>query len=348
MVNFTVAIPTYNGGDRLPEVLHLLQEQLNTEQFSWEIIVIDNNSTDHTAKVVQEYQSNWQASIPLKYYLETEQGAAFARQRAVEEAQGEFIGFLDDDNLPDFNWVAAAYAFGQAHPEAGAYGSQVQGFFEVEPPENFQKIACFFALVERGSSSNRYEPDKKLLPPGAGLVVRRKAWLANVPKHLVLNHKGREAKLASEDLEAVLHIQLAGWEIWYNPEMHVQHKIPRWRLEKDYLLSLIRCIGLSRYHIRLLGLKNWQRPLAVPVYLLNDLRRLIIHLIKHKGKDTINSDIIVACEREFLLSSLISPFFLLKNRYLKIGQAKILEFKETMNFLPSLSDDMVPPHHSHH
>lgn len=338
MVDVTVAIPTFNSEKRLPEVLDRLREQINTEHFSWEIIVVDNNSTDNTAKIVQAYQANWSETAPLYYTLEVEQGAAFARQRAVEEARGTLIGFLDDDNLPDSNWVAAAYAFGQAHPEAGAYGSQIQGNFEIEPPENFKKIACFLALVDRGAIASRYEPRKKILPPGAGLVVRRQAWLENVPKRLVLNHKGREAKLASEDLEATLHIQRAGWAIWYNPEMRVYHQIPRWRLEKDYLISLVRCVGLSRSHIRMLGLKNWQRPIAFPVYLLNDLRKLMLHVIKYQGDQ---KDLIAACERELLLSSLISPFFLLKNKYLEIGQAKIFGLREDINSLPGLVDKKV-------
>ena len=83
MIDFTVAIPTYNGENRLPEVLERLRSQVNTECFSWEIIIIDNNSKDNTAKVIQKYQVNWQESYPLKYFFETQQGAAFARQKAM-------------------------------------------------------------------------------------------------------------------------------------------------------------------------------------------------------------------------------------------------------------------------
>lgn len=130
-IHFTVAIPTYNGESRLPEVLDRLRSQLHIEIFSWEIIVVDNNSTDRTAEVVQTYQASWQCPYPLRYYFEAQQGAAFARARAIKEAQGALIGFLDDDNLPAPNWVSAAYSFGQEHPSVGAYGSQIHGIFEV-------------------------------------------------------------------------------------------------------------------------------------------------------------------------------------------------------------------------
>ncbi len=325
MVDFTVAIPTYNGENRLPEVLERLRSQTDTEHFSWEIIVVDNNSRDNTAKVVRESQANWPTSSVLRYSFEAEQGAAFARQRAVEEASGTFIGFLDDDNLPSANWVAAAYAFGQAHPKVGAYGSQIHGQFETEPPEYLKKFACFLAIIERGSQAYRYEPKKKLLPPGAGLVVRKQAWRENVPRRLVLNHQGKEAGLASEDLEAVLHIQLAGWEIWYNPDMCVYHQIPPWRLEREYLMKLVRCVGLSRHRLRMLRIKAWQRPFAFPVYLLNDLRRLMLHLIKHRS--TLKSDLIADCEMELLWSSLVSPFYLWRKQYLDIQHYDYLRAK---------------------
>ena len=314
-LDFTVAIPTYNGESRLPELLERLRNQICTSLLTWEIIVIDNNSTDNTAAFVQAYQENWQCPYPLKYCLETKQGAAYARKRAVEEASGSLIGFLDDDNYPALNWVAAAYDFAQKHILAGAFGSQIHGNFEVEPPENFHKIACFLAITERGDEPHIYQSQMKMLPPGAGLVVRKQAWCENVPQQPVLNHKGREAGLASEDLEVVLHIQLGGWEIWYNPEMHIYHQIPAWRLEREYLIILFRCVGLSRYHLRMLRTKPWLRPLASLAYLVNDLHRIILHILKYRS--AIKTDLIAACEKELLVSSLISPFYLFKINYFK-------------------------------
>lgn len=313
-IDFTVAIPTYNGASRLPGLLERLRNQTQTENLSWEIIVVDNNSTDNTAEVVRRYQDNWQYPYPLKYCFEAKQGAAYARQRAVEESNGKFIGFLDDDNYPASTWVAAAYTFGEQHPQAGAYGSQVHGDFEVKPPENFEKIASFLAITERGLEPHRYEAQMKILPPGAGLVVRKQAWQKTVPTTLVLNHKGKEAGLASEDLEAVIYIQLGGWDIWYNPEMCVYHKIPAWRLQKEYLISLFRCVGLSKHHLRMLRTQSWQRPLASLAYLVNDLRKVLFHSLKYRA--SMQNDLITACEFELLVSSCLSPFHLFRKRYL--------------------------------
>ncbi|MBD2504744.1 hormogonium polysaccharide biosynthesis glycosyltransferase HpsE [Anabaena azotica] len=309
MLDFTVAICTYNGAARLPLVLDKLKEQIHTENFQWEIIVIDNNSTDNTSQIIFDYQANWPLSCSLNYFFEPKQGLAYARQCAVEKATGKLIGFLDDDNLPDANWVASAYDFGCKHPHAGAYGGRILANFEKNPPKDFKRISLFLALIDRGGNAHIYERSKGVLPPAAGLVVRREVWLKNVPSKLFLVGRVNKSMLASEDLEALVYIQNAGWEIWYNPNMLMYHQIPNWRLERQYLISLVRGIGLARHHIRMLRLQVWQRPLFSIIYLINDIRRLLIHLWKYKGD--IKNNLIASCEWEFLFSSLISPFYIL-------------------------------------
>ncbi|HBB30734.1 MAG TPA: glycosyl transferase [Cyanobacteria bacterium UBA8803] len=312
-VDFTVAIPTYNGASRLPKVLDKLRSQTGTEQISWEVIVVDNNSTDETAQVVREYQADWSVDCPLKYCFELEQGLVFARQRAVKEARGELVGFLDDDNWPAIDWVNNAYTFGQQHPKAGAYGSKIHGKFEIEPPENLKKIIFYLAIIDRGLQPLQYKPRQNGVPPGAGLVVRRDVWRENVPSCQFFTGRIDSCLVASEDEEALLYIHLAGWEIWYNPAMEIQHFIPAKRLEKSYFKDLMRSIGLSRYYLRMLSLQSWQRPLASLLYLVNDTRKVIEHFLRYRK--LIKSDIVVACEMERLLGTLISPFYL---GYLKI------------------------------
>jgi glycosyltransferase involved in cell wall biosynthesis len=303
-VDFTVAIPTYNGADRIPKVLDCLRSQLNPDALSFEVIVVDNNSTDSTAGVVKTYQANWPSEYPLRYCFEPKQGLAYARQRAVEEAKGTFVGFLDDDTLPASDWVAASFAFGQAHQTAGAFGGQVHGQFEVEPPPNFERIESFFAIKKRGSNPNRYEPEKLSLPAGAGLVVRRDAWLASVPAQLVRTGRG------GNDFEISLHLHRKGWEIWYCPTMHIYHHIPRERLERAALLKLIRTAGLCICQLRMVGAKNSQKPIIIIKIILGNLRRVILHILKHGSK--VKTDLVAECELAFFLSSLVSPFYSLK------------------------------------
>ncbi|MBD3880647.1 glycosyltransferase family 2 protein [Phormidium tenue FACHB-886] len=311
-VDFTVAIPTYNGEQRLPAVLEQLQSQVSNA-LSWEVLVIDNNSHDRTAEVVQRFQANF--PVPLRYQLEVRQGVGYARQTAIHNAASDLVGFLDDDNLPDPDWVNAAYQFAQLHPQAGAYGSRIQGEFDAPPPQTLHRVLPFLAITDRGSKALKYEPCKKLLPPGAGLVVRRQAWLDSVvPSSLSnLNFRRSDGNDCSEDLEALLHIQRSNWEIWYNPAMRVRHKIPGWRLERSYLMPLFRSIGLSRHATRMLSVPAWKRPLIFWAYLANDLRRIVSHCLKYRTQ--IKTDLAAACEMQLFVSSFVSPFYLWKKRY---------------------------------
>jgi len=313
-LNLTVAIPTYNGASRIPQVLEQLRRQTGTESMRWEVIVIDNNSTDNTAEIVKAYQQNWLSDTPLRYCFEARQGAGYARQLAVKEAQAPLIGFLDDDNIPALNWVAAAIDFAQTHPQAGAYGSQIHPDFEVPPPDSLKPILPFLAIAERGDEPFRYEPRNKLLPPSAGLVIRKQAYLDSVPNQLILTGRIQGNMLTGEDLEMLCYMQLNGWEIWYNPALEINHKIPQKRLQRDYLIPFMRGIGLSRFVTRMLSVKPWQRPFLFFAYTVNDLRKLIIHNLKYQGK--VQSDLVAACQWQLVLSSLESPFYLYKNGYL--------------------------------
>ncbi|MCP6757932.1 MAG: hormogonium polysaccharide biosynthesis glycosyltransferase HpsE [Fischerella sp. CENA71] len=309
-VDFTVAIPTYNGEKRLPNVLEHLLNQTGVENLNWEIIIVDNNSSDQTAEVISHYQNNYNGKFTIKYFQEKEQGIAFARQRAVTEAKGDFIAFLDDDNLPANDWILQSYKFGQKYPHAGAWSGKIHGSFEVNPPENFKKIQTFLAIREHGEEAHLFDANTLRLPPGAALVVRKQAWCESVPKKLIF--KGRLGKfmISGDDTEVLLYIHKAGWQIWYNPAMHVVHQIPSWRLERDYLLNLAFGCGLCIFHLRLINSKCWEMPIVFMKTIVGNLRRILHHVYMYRGK--IKSDIIVVFEIRFYFASMLSPFYFIK------------------------------------
>ena len=258
MLDFTVAIPTYNGANRLPLVLEKLRSQINIENISWEVIIVDNNSSDNTSKIVQDYQSRFSEFVSIRYLFEPQQGAAFARLKAIQEAKGTYIGFLDDDVLPEKNWIYAAYSFCQAHPQAGAVGGQIHGDFEVEPPPEYKRVYPFLSIREHGSKPRLFDPNKLNLPTTASLVVSKKVWNESFPEHLTLSGRVGSSMVASEDYELLLYIHKNGWEIWYNPNMESYHKIPAHRLERGYLLSLGRSCGLPTYFLLTINAKSWE------------------------------------------------------------------------------------------
>jgi len=306
-LELTVAIPVYNGAKRLPLVLESLRDQRGTEAIAWEILVVDNNSTDNTAEVVHHYQAHWSRPWPLRYCLERSQGAAYARSRAIRDSTAPLVGFLDDDTIPSAHWVAAACEFARHYPQAGAWGSQVHGDYEVEPSPELANILPFLAITERGSSPLRYDPKKRLLPPSAGLAVRRQVWLDCVPNQPILSGRVAGRMLTGEDLESLSYIRQSGWEIWYNPAMELTHKIPAWRLQKDYLIPFIRGIGLSRYITRTLGVRPVFKPFVASAYALNDLRRIVWHLCRYRT--SLRHHLGALCELNLYASSLLSPLY---------------------------------------
>lgn len=315
-MDFSVAICTYNGATRIPEVLEALQAQTQLGAIAWEILVVDNNSTDDTAAVVARYAQAW--SLPhseIRYCFEGRQGVTYARQRAVAEAHSGLIGFLDDDNLPDPTWVAAAHAFGQSHPQAGAYGAIVRAKLDAPPPDYFEQAKNLIAIQDRGPEPFCYQRTAKprRIPIAPGSVVRKQAWQQSLPPRLLLG--GRDEKhqtfLGScEDLEVLYYIQNGPWEVWHNPAMVVWHHIPPHRFEAAYLRKLARTSGLSNHALRIARLQQpWQRAL-MPVltlgYLAVDAYKVAAFYLQFRGQLAVDPG--KAWEMEARLGRLLSPW----------------------------------------
>ena len=138
------------------------------------------------------------------------------------------------------------------------------------------------------------------------MVIRRQVWLAQVPAEPALaGVKAGSIKAKGEDVETLTYIR-QGWAIWHNPAMKLRHVIPKERLSRDYLLNLFWQIGLSRYSLRRIQYRQWQWPLVIPLYFLNDLKKACWYLstkLLTKQFETVE-----ACELSLLLGSLLSPF----------------------------------------
>lgn len=321
-MDITVVICTYNGASRLSCVFDRLASQVLQISVTWDILVVDNNSSDRTAQVIQQYQAQPAFAGRLRHAFEPEQGLAFARRRAVQAASGELLAFLDDDTLPNPCWVQAVYDFGQQHPEAGAYGSQIVGRYAVEPPAGFERIACFLSVIDRGDRAFRYDQlDRWLFPAGAGLVVRRQAWAAVPDRPALSGVSALELTSKGEDIETLSYLRKAGWPIWHNPEMQIEHVIGRDRMTSRYLLALFRGVGLSRHHTRMIRFRPWLRPFAVIAYSLNDLCRWEFHALKHCRE---KPSVVVQCERTLLYYSWLSPFYVLCQTVMRLAAHRFL------------------------
>lgn len=258
----SIVVCCHNSAERLPPTLMHLARQQVLSQIPWEVIIIDNASTDDTANVGYQY---WPGNIPapLKVFQEPTVGLSFARQRGFLEAQYEFISFVDDDNWVAPNWVETVYNILMQHPEAGACGGQTEAVCEVEPPDWFERHKSKYAIGKQAEKSDDVTWSRGYLW-GAGLTIRKTAWESMVSQGFQPMLTGRLGNRlsAGDDSEICLALRLAGWKLWYDEQLFLKHYLPANRLRWDYLKRLVHGFGassvfISLYHLALVwDLKN--------------------------------------------------------------------------------------------
>tara|TARA_B100001093_G_C26794601_1_gene1000538 strand:+ start:110 stop:1027 length:918 start_codon:yes stop_codon:yes gene_type:complete len=132
-MELSIVICTYNRSSFLREGLEaIVQQRLAFLDVPIELIVLDNNSSDDTSSVVEEFQNEF-SSISLVYYLEKQQGLSYSRNRAIQIAKGKFIAFLDDDAVVNANWLTSLL-HGINHIDAQVFGGPIYPRFEIPCP----------------------------------------------------------------------------------------------------------------------------------------------------------------------------------------------------------------------
>ena len=101
----SVIIPTHNRADVLLQCLTAVS-QLHADFSSFEVLVVDNASSDHTKDACTEFAKS-HPELSIRYLYEATQGVSYARNRGVREARGEFVCLLDDDSPPTPDWLVA-------------------------------------------------------------------------------------------------------------------------------------------------------------------------------------------------------------------------------------------------
>ena len=240
-MKFSVIIATYNRADDLGETLRSLA---GLKQFGdWEVIIVDNNSSDHTEGVVKQ-AATW-FPVDLRYVFEREQGRSAALNAGIQAARGEIIATTDDDVRVEPDWLDAAaraiddlgadYLGGKALP---IWGGPRPDWL----PNRGGKHWGVIALLDYGPEAMELG---KRVPIGVNMAFRREAFAR---AGLWDNRVGRKAGtlLGQEVREWGLRAKAAGLRGFYAPEMVVHHKIPADRLSKKYFRRWFYWHGVSR------------------------------------------------------------------------------------------------------
>jgi len=227
-LSVTVAVITYNRSRRLRETLAGIVRQ-NYPAGQWELLVIDNNSTDDTAEVVASFLSS--APSPRRV-VEPRQGLDHGRNRAIEEARGEVLVLADDDILVGPDWLSqlvAPFASDSAH-RIGVVGGEVVPAFPDGVP----------AWLEGAHRPLGFRTDPGPLPPGQAPMGANFAF----PKWVFEKLGGFDATLDRQggrlfgggDSEMIRRVRAAGLEAWFVPGARALHQMSADRLTLGYAL----------------------------------------------------------------------------------------------------------------
>ena len=122
----TVAICTFNRAESLRLTLDSLAGMQVPDDLSWEIVIVNNNSTDHTDDVISEYVG----PLPVRREFEPRPGKSNAQNRAIDVAKGDYIVWIDDDVLVDAGWLTAYMEAFRCWPEAAVFGGRIKPRYE--------------------------------------------------------------------------------------------------------------------------------------------------------------------------------------------------------------------------
>jgi len=237
----SIVVCCYNSASRLPRTLAHLRDQKVSGAVPWEVIVVDNASTDDTAAVARSCWRN--AAAPLRVIHEPRPGQKFARERGVAEARYEFISFADDDNWLADDWVDVAAGFLAEHPEVGAVGGSSTLAADIAAPRWFPSCQVLYAISPEKWIAGERVPDNA--PWGAGLTIRKSAWrdVHSTGSPFLTSGRLGASLAAGEDNELCYRLSLANWKLWYEPRLRFQHYMPEQRLTLEYARRLCRGAG---------------------------------------------------------------------------------------------------------
>lgn len=132
MSHIAVCVCTYKRPDCLRRLLEGLDAQETSGLFTYSIVVADNDHLRSAEAVVSSFASS--STTPIRYCLEPRQNIALTRNKAIENANGDFIAFIDDDEFPTKRWLLTMFEACESHHADGVLGP-VRRHFAEEPPK---------------------------------------------------------------------------------------------------------------------------------------------------------------------------------------------------------------------
>jgi glucosyl-dolichyl phosphate glucuronosyltransferase len=282
-----VLIATYNRAHLLGETLDVLAQSRTDPEYPWEVVVVDNNSTDDTRAVVLSRQASYPVS--LTYLMEGRQGRSSALNTAIAATNAPFLLTTDDDVRVEPDWMlVAARALEQG---ADYVGGPVFPIWEAPPPAWLDLTRAdlwgTIAILDYGRDPFAFE-QRRRVPVGANMGFRRSLIDRIGGFRVDLGRSNGRRLIGQEVPELLARARTAQLHGVYLPEMRVHHHIPAARLTKRYYRRWWMGKGYSKAILdagqpiteRGLDLRTVPHLGAIPRFMVSDAVRDIVALLK--------------------------------------------------------------------
>lgn len=261
-VDLSVVLSTYNRCGVLKNALEKFLSQ-QSSGMDYEILVVDNNSTDETRQVVQSFVER---DHHFRYVFEKQQGLSYARNAGIAAARSDLIVFCDDDVEVSPDWVQKNYEASVRFPDADYIGGRVLPIWSGPVPRWVRQTMAPFALSDLGDDPLVVFPGKPHCLVGASLGVRRRAFdkagLFSIRTQRVKNSIG-----STEDFDWQMKVWEYGGYGVYVPDIVCETEVPLDRLSKAYHRRWH--LGHGKYNA--IGQRpQWESPrrlLGVPIFM---------------------------------------------------------------------------------
>lgn len=264
-VTYTIALCTYNHADRLARTLSDL-EALRQPEAAWELLIIDNGCRDATPELLARHI--WPAGWQVRVVREERLGLSNARNRAIAEARGEYVLFIDDDETPEPDWLCAYERLIRSH-DPDAFGGRIRVLFEDRRPAWLRdELLGFLGELNRADAivplTDPYTPFY-----GGNFGLRKSVCEKVGLFDATLGRKGTD-NTGGEEVDFYRRLLAAGFKVWWTPEAVIHHRIQAEKLSRAYFLDLHYRMGRMEA-IRTRG----GRSRLPPPYLFGQLLRAL-------------------------------------------------------------------------
>lgn len=241
-MKFSIIFCTYNREKYIYNALKSIAEQDFPYQ-DYEIVLVNNNSTDNTENLCNKFRSDY-PDIEFRYFVETNQGLSYARNRGVEESRGGILVFVDDDATVFDHYLPAIKLFFETYPEVSACGGPIVPVYEVEKPKwlsHYTEQLIGGALYE-GKEVKPFRNGK--YPGGGNSAFRKEVFNKYGLFNVELGRKGT-GLIGAEEKDLYDRLSKGKEQFYYLPQMGIYHYIPEKKLTESHFKELTYSIGKS-------------------------------------------------------------------------------------------------------